>query len=541
MNKRKPVSKKQNSKDYKGKTRNNYRRNNNKCDTDNYDTNSPTNDVAWYEQTPELLRDAASIPFSHAAGTLINRNVTWNDEVSTTSHLTSVPGIMTLSIIPAIGDNSSPNSPVNIAANALYSFVRHANSGSKNYDAPDLMAYCIAVSQAYSYITYLQRVYGTCQLYAHYNRFLPRAVVMAQNVDPDDVNENLANFRYGINMLIHKLSSFACPANMTYFRRIAFLFSGIYSEGESIKDQMYMYVPRGFLKLNEQPTTPGWELQYTLFEGKGSSNIAPFTGMHTVDDLIRYGQNLINPLVMSEDINIMSGDILKSYGSDGILTLQSVPEDFTILPVTDLTVLEQFQNADFCVSPLSIRCKVNPDTNLLDCDIRVTMIDSSNLTYPIFHFSHLHEHVLTTILTNPTPGDIIERTRLMHTYDSEVIGEVEYSHIITGSELACGLGMWFYQDGAFRKEVLFDYAYVASDPAFDTTVRQLANHCMLENFKFHPTIYYFATYVAGKWTYFGAAIDLDNYAIISEDTLRTMNEAALLSLFRVPSIAKAYK
>lgn len=528
-----------NGKKYMSQNKKMYKRNDSDCRKDEGIKDSPTNDVSWYEQTPDLLRDAASLPFSHATGTILNREVEWPGSISTTSHVTSIPGIMTLSLIPTIGDNSSPNSPVNIASNSMYSFVRHANSGSKNYDAPDLMVYCMAVAQAYSYINYLQRVYGTCQLYAHYNRYLPRAIVMAQNVNPDDLNENLANFRYGVNTLIHKLSSFACPANMTYFRRLAFLFSGLYSEGESIKDQLYMYVPRGFMILNETPTTPGWELQYTLFEDQGSSSISPFTGLHTVKDLINFGEKMINPLVMSEDINIMSGDILKAYGSDGILTLQSLPEEYTILPVTDLTVLEQFQNADFISAPLSIKCKVNPDTNLLDCDIRSTVNTGAGNQDVIFHLAHLHQHLLTTILTNPTPGDVIERTRLMHTYTTETVDTNSYAHIITGTEIATRLGVWFYQDGAFRMQNIIDFAQVLSTPNFIQTVTQLSNHCMLENFKFHPTVYYFADYQSGEWTYYDAAVDVDNYTLISEDTLVNMNEAALLSLFRVPSIAKA--
>lgn len=504
---------------------------------------SRSNDPEWYTQTPELLRDAASLPFSHAAGTVIDRDITYQsggqEIVRTTSHLAAVPGIMTLSLIPVIGDTGEANSPLNIASNSVYSFVRHANSGSKNYDAPNLMMYCMAIGQVYSYLNYLQRVYGTCQLYSHYNRYLPKAVTLAQGVDPDDLLSHLADFRYGVNVLIHKAASFACPANMTYFKRLAFLFSGIYSEGESIKDQLYMYIPEGFNYLSEQNTNPGWMLKYKPFRGKGTST--KYAGAYIVQDLIDYGNDLLNPLIMSEDINIMSGDILKAYGTEGILGLQSLPEDFTILPVTDLTVLEQFQNADFFPGMLSDSTNQagvveNVDQNLIDSKITGNP-DASGMPY---HLAHLNEHVLTTILTNPTPADVIERTRLMTTYDTTTVGSTSTYRLLTGTEVAVLLQYCVWQDGAYRFQSVSDFVATNESSAAQTFLEALNNHCYLENFKFHPTIYYYHVFADTPTsnTFYNAAVDIDNYTLISDDTLRNMNQAALLSLLRVPSIAK---
>lgn len=233
---------------------------------------SPTNDPTWYAQTPELLQLAANIPFSQATGTKFNLNF-YNDETGNKQIFSedwTIPGIMTLSLIPVPSSATSANSPLNIAATSIYSFVRHANSGTPQYDAPDLMIYNISMAQIYCYINFLQRIYGCMNVYANMNRYLPRALVEAQGVDYDSILQNLPNFKFGIDSLIHKASSLACPASMTYFQRVAFLFSGIYAEGESIKDQLYMYIPQGFMQYSATAVETGGSLTYVPFRTSSS-------------------------------------------------------------------------------------------------------------------------------------------------------------------------------------------------------------------------------------------------------------------------------
>lgn len=526
---------------------------------------SPTNAVEWYEQTPELLRDAASLPFSYATGTRYNMGYGGFKAGYTTYNSSAdevVPGIMAMTVLPIIGDTTDPahpvaTSPVNIAAMAQYSFVRHANSGSRNYTAPNLMMYCMAVAQIYSYLNYLQRVYGTCQLYAHTNRYYPRAVIQAQGVSFDDLTSHLADYRYGVNAIIRKISAFACPSNMTYFRRLAFLFSGIYSEGESIKDQLYMYVPEGFMQLVEADSTPGWRLGFNGFFGNGSITEDGISGLYSVQDLLNYGNQLIQPLLMSEDINVMSGDILKAYGQEGILSLATLPEVFEIMPVTDLTVLEQFQNADFIgqtgwlfdFNPnWWVGVKEDPDTNLIASYIARNSKIGSNDWVSGQLMSNRSDHMLNTILVSPNPGDVIERTRFMTTYETYTDSTDQYVGIISGSEICVRLYIVKGSPTTTTAQIIQvnpveAVNYTGTVPELQSSVQNnIIEHCRLENFKFHPKKQYWLSnkvsdteYTAN---YIGTALDIDNYTIVSEGVVKRMNEAALLSLFRVPSIAK---
>lgn len=288
------------------------------------DLKSTTNDPSWYAVDSSLLRDAASIPFSRAVGTQVpldfNSAAFW-DEGTKVEY--SVPGVMTLEIIPTYGSIEDKNSPINVAATATYSFIRYANSGHANYDSVDLMLYLCAMSQVYSYINYLQRIYGLATLYSQRNRYMPRTLLYATGVDPDDVINNLANFRYGINVLINQAASLSVPANMPIFARQAFLYQNVYSEGQTVKDQMYMFTPEGFLFFHESADP----------DGAGSLELNHLG--HTrrkCSELLEYGQRMLQPILQSEDMNIMSGDILKAYSANSLIKLTSVPEDYSVAP-----------------------------------------------------------------------------------------------------------------------------------------------------------------------------------------------------------------
>lgn len=525
-------------------------RNEENCENSSSDNSSTRggNDPAWYAQTPELLRDSASLPFSHAAGTTarVNYRNILGDTVDTflEGSFTS-PGIMTLQLVPMPGYATDPTSPLNIASTSLYSFIRHANSGSANYDSPDLMLYCLAMGQVYSYINWLIRIYGSMFVYANMNRYLPKGLLIAQHVDFDDINQNLADFRYGINVLIHQAASMAVPATLTYFQRLAFLFSNIYAEGESIKSQLYMYTPVGFMQFQETAETTGGSLTYIPLPGIGGSSLL------TCKQLLAYGQSLLSPILAAEDCGIMSGDILKAYGSAGVLKLSPIPEMYQIIPVTNLEVLEQFQNANFVSNIQTANITQDPNLNCLVTTFKVASPKHPNTTE--YAINVPEDHILTTILTEPNAGDVIERTRMMLSVrDCTVVGDNIIWTIDGCSEVATACHIYVMQPtgapnpGYGFVDVPLPQTYIV-DPngnALSGTlnVAIIAAHCYAENFKFHPVMYYYtaASSEANTLTLTGFALDLDNYTIVHKDTLDQMNLAALLSMFNVNSIAKAY-
>lgn len=178
------------------------------------------NDISWYQKNPDLLRAAGNLSFANALGSgidLTNANCTAklaNDEQR-------IPGIAIVHTITGPGLSRDATSGVNIAMRNLYSFVRHANSGHSNYDPVDLMLYLLAMDEAYMVYYRAVRAYGAMFTFNTVNRYAPKALVEALGFDYEDINSNLATFRYAINAFAARINAYAVPTNMPLFKRHA--------------------------------------------------------------------------------------------------------------------------------------------------------------------------------------------------------------------------------------------------------------------------------------------------------------------------------
>lgn len=514
-----------------------------------YDPNESRNDEAWYGADPALLRDAASIPFSASIGTSLDfgaQHLKSGSSYYNQGLKHAIPGLINFKITPSFGYAHSGNDPINVAANAIYAFLRQANSGAKNYDAPDMMLYCLAMTQVYSYITYLQRVYGYASLYSQRNRYLPKSLVYANLASYNDIMNDLAGFRYGINLLINKASSLAVPGNMTIFQRHAFLYRDVYSEGDSIKDQLYQFVPDGFYKFALNDDKSGM-LKYI-----GLADRADITGeiaskVLSVKALINLGNELLDPLITSEDFNIMSGDILKAYG-DNIIKLTSLPTEYPIVPVHDYTVLQQMKNATIIGQSLTANAVVqDPTKSFLMYKPQVPKVTTTT------HFKdrlaarvQYANPIISVGSSDPTPGEVMEVTRLKATRINDPTN-TQTDYINCGTEIVRFVSMQYIDvdTGDTKGEVLQSNTMWTSDNADvkEDRTKQLFRMTLLNNYKFGPMAYsFFTSALDGDYTtndyFMGVSWDFDNYSVITPAILQKLHEAAIMNMLHVPHISK---
>lgn len=513
--------------------------------SDIYSETDSKNDPSWYGADPALLRDAASIPFSSAIGTSVDYGIPGIADSSTNYYELgahhAIPGVASFKITPMFGFSNSGNSPINIAANAIYSFLRQANSGAKNYDAPDMMLYCLAMTQVYSYITWLQRLYGYATLYVQRNRYLPKAIIHKNMVSYNDIMNNLAGFRYAVNLLINKASSLAVPGNMTIFQRHAFLFRDIYSEGDSIKDQLYQMVPDGFyyFKLNDNKSGMldyAGLVNYATVEGEDANKLM------SVQNLIDYGNMLLDPLITSEDFNIMSGDILKAYG-DNIIKLTSLPTEYPVVPVHDYTVLQQLKNCSIIANEVSqLKLVQSADVSYLEFRPQVPKLSATSTIYQRVTAKLEYSNPIISVgSSDPDPGEIMEVTRLKATR-KEFPGQDVSDYINCGTEIVRAVSLTYLDTvtGDERGVALTSNASVfviGIDSA--TTGFSISK---ASNFKYAPALYLFhAPKDTGKAVedyFMGVAWDFDNYSVITPKILEKLHEAAIMNMLHVPHISK---
>lgn len=298
------------------------------------------NDKSWYNVDPGLVKDVASISFNTPLGN------TFQNEVE---EKTILPGICVLSWIPTIGSiaQSAENNVCNIAAKQVYSFVRHANSGSRNYESSDLMMYLLAVDQVYSYWSRLRLIYSLALTSKGHNRYYNDAMLRACGVDPDEIRSNLASFRTYINTFAIRSNVLYVPNSFSYYKRHMWLNGTIFKDFPVKKSQEYLFQQETYLVYDGvngelttnyklKPNAQGTSVVVNTLRFYPNANI-------TYKQITSFGDYILNNLISNEDIGIMSGDILKAYGEGEMMYLPETPADYHIESEYSEEVLSQIQ------------------------------------------------------------------------------------------------------------------------------------------------------------------------------------------------------
>lgn len=528
------------------------------------------NDPQWYFKQSQVLQDVASFSFAHPLGSRINYtdilklNNTDSIKMYYSAWLGTIPGLMSLTIAPTPGVAVDSQSPVNIAATNVYSYVRYKNSGAANYDSPDLMMYLLTMDSLYSCWNWMKRLYGMASVYSQMNKYMPRAWFEANNVDLEDMLMHLADFRAFLNVKANEIASFCVPATMTLHVRHSWLFSNVYKDSDTSKAQQYIFVPAYFYKYEEAASAKGGQLTPQPLLWRDPTDGLP--AKLKVSDLMSYMNSLVQAANYSEDIGIMSGDILKAYGESNLFTLSLIDPDYRVDPVFSKEVLSQIENArsypysqqSFPISGFAI--KQDPNTNFITFQPSVDNASSfgAELTGDILNFHW----------ESPTPEDVIVATRFKATYNFTPGSQAnKFNWIMTscGSEVMLETRVFFFaaDDNPANAAQVDVASYTITDfyvgteipvaqegvtsslPNTWTEARNLtyaANAVRIfAAFDWHPMVWITAdlksTAAEGQEAHFmcGDLCDYDIYTVLTNDNLEALNSLAILSELNVPN------
>nr|QQM99841.1 putative capsid [Picobirnavirus sp.] len=530
------------------------------------------NDVAWYVADKQILNDVARVPFSYPIGYPFMTH----GPLLTGNTKDAVAGVLSQGVVPTIGNAKYPGDAVNVAANGMYTFVRHWNSGSRNYDANDLMIYCMAVDSLYYMVSWATRIYATLCLYDQGNKYLPDTLLDAQSINASDFRANMAQFRAGLNLRIPRISTLLVPAVMPIFQRHSWLFQNYYIEGDTIKDQIYFYYPECYYVFKMDSDGAG--MLEARFKG---SNL-------TVSQFLNILDEMMDPIIADEDFNIISGDILKAYNGK-VLTLDLLPDILIARPVYDETVLLQFKNSTPC--DVHRNGNTTGDTyydgffNIVQSTnkdyIKVNTPESALLGYRDVNGTHTNHFIGTgggtelqnqaitasvsvwdadTILCSPhadvSPEEVMVSTRGMMAFTFEQDSTSPYgwktTNMFFGSEWYCGFNLYHKQINAsgtlFTGRSAYERSVVYNCDDDTTPNHSIAIAAMrgslprLACFKYHPAVYTPAVYTDTDSSVkiavaYNPHWDIDNYALLKAETLGRMHDAAIMGEYNVPKIA----
>lgn len=486
---------------------------------------SKTNDPSWYGASAQLLGDVAKISFNNPAGLDVDLQPSDDPDSLLYNKLNHVrfPGIMALDVYTGPGTSTDNSSAVNVAAKNIYSYVRHANSGHSNYDAPDLMLYLLAVDNAYMWYATLVRLYGTLMLYDANNRFFPEALVEAQGFDFDDLNYHIADLRFTVNKFVKQVGSLCVPNNMNIFARHAWLYSNYFYDASTPKSHIYLYRPAGFHMYNE--TSGAGRLDWIAWKNLSS---VPLSKINYYN-IVRICDKFTDLLMGSEDIGIISGDILKAYGNENLMAMAMIPEDFTLLPkADDLHVLEQFHNA-------TVNGELTDNDGL---DVTQDVESGALLWSPTPSKIGSEEweadyiggkrRILDMPMSDPDPESIMEATRMMTMFSGDDISALLCSTEIVGD------GHIFTIEWHDGGPVVKDHVFTSAMSTDVTTIARLSM------FKWHPNVVSATPEGPAekpiRLANIGLWYELDNYTVLDKEALKKMHQVAQLSLWDVPQL-----
>lgn len=497
-------------------------------------TSSP-NDWSWYAKIPRLMEDAASHSYLTALGTRYPKDYMPSTSYPKVQNITSnaAPGVMAYYYSPVIGSQYDFYSPINIAARNAYSDLRRGLSGYASYDSPDLMMYYYAIGQAYGIYQFMARIYGTINLYSSVNHYLPDTLLRAQGLKDDDYRKKAANFRQFINIFATELATFNIPKGMAFIERLIWMNAGYYKDSDTGKSQIYMYVPDMYYLFEE------------VTEGPGKLVATKIPDEFTLDELMELASQILKPLIASESISDMSGDILKVYGDNNLMKVFTISEDYLVLPEFNLEVLSQFQNATIfngntVVSDITQTIEL-PNPNMLEQSILYTPINwQSSTDFQLAYSQYTTSRLITMYKSDVTPADTMVATRLsvvceMAEQQKGLVPKYYGTEIVTRATIY-GL---FYNDTVDNKVVtdFHDFAslqVVGENNQGITSQRAFVALRDLEAFDYHPAITYVlmtSSSAGSTLTNIGPFVDFNEYTFMSPDDIRQLHEAAILSEF----------
>ena len=507
-------------------------------------TESRGNHIEWYVPDKNQLDNVASILFSHRTGSRMELGYHYDGTVGS-NRLTSspyrIPGAIAARFTPTFGNLENSQSAGNVANTAIYSWVRHANSGSRNYDAVDLGLYLFAMDSIYTGLMHLTRIVATVMTFNRWNEYLPSDLLTIQGCKPlnsagNSIATELPRMRAWLNNMILKTTTLAAPRTLPIYDRHAYMCTNVFVDEPNEFGQFYLYVPENL-----------WKFGYSGSgsTSKGCLNAVKFVDKKVISDwtvLFSTVQSLIDAVYGDEDCGIMTGDLLKAYGPEGIVKLATVPDDVALMPVYDHDALIQFHNA---IPYGELVPMLDQSTPRIDQIIPANagpspyLQNSWSVRNPLPGYQHPGEFMFPLDLHNDVnPENIMRATRCQALIVATKVAPdlkpfiIDYSR----SELSCEFINSFTihnrepEDstlGYYEWDKYFQYA----DSAVGSWL-----YAHAASFTLAPLMFY--TVKQGPTIYdlvpFG---NIDKMTVLSEANLRQLHQVAMLGVFNVPRIS----
>lgn len=502
-------------------------------DTPNVVTKGPDNDPKWYMNLEPAAKDYASLPFNQVLGLPADCNRGTNPNFAGGTNYQ--PGLMTIHFDPTIGMNSTgPTAPVNLAAQQLFTLIRRNKSGTMKYDKTDLMMCIMAMDSAYMVYEDLLRAYRVISTFNGMNRYYPNGIIQALGFN-QNIQYQLSRFRGILDMFAYKLASVNIPDQLDIVKRHSWMCSNIYLDDDNIKGQSYAFVLNSYYVWVEGTDSQPTYLRKTAYH---NVNTIPTFDLDAIETMV---DNIMNPILGSEDIGWITGDMLTTFGENGMIKIRPVEDYAALIPVYSGEVLLQIRNVFSCIgNPTSTAGSTgNIEQVLTDTTSGPYLKQSFTISSSTSDWGSRVgiKPLLNFINEDTSPENVMVSTRLMTLCSAFGSGSTAQVNIY-GTENVIAMRIWTMTGSEpIVSSVVFDQdcTIVDGNTIGDSLVRNLRIAGLVSAFNNSPTLYFFKR--VGTTTVqtmkIGHVANICNYMYLDDEDLKHLHEIATMSLFTI--------
>lgn len=467
------------------------------------------NDPTWYYRNEQDLKDNFSLSVGSPLG-IANELV---DGVLTTKTFQSyVPGIAAYRTYLIPGYSNASTSALNLASFRIYSKIKTNVTSNLRYDPQNVMLYLLAMDSVHVAWLNLVRVYYSLHTYSANNRYLPKALVASMACNFDNLLLNLSNFRAYLNLVAQKINSMYVPDVLSFFTRHQWLFNNLFADEDVKNAQIYLLVPEKIMQYVESSSDE--EIGYL-------TAVDPPVG--SFSDIKTRFDALLQPIIGSEDMNRIAGDLAKAYGEDHSFFLPVISDTGSLELVKSGQVISQLENADIIRLNADVIVREDDTGSFLVCSPEVSTIVRNHNTTALWERKLLNFHV-----DDISPSDVAEAVRLCASCN-----RATSSLDICGSEFITQIIV--YTAPNTYKQIFSNYVII--DPTRVSTLEYfldvLASRQGFDRFTLQKLCKgtWSTDNVMSNTSFIAFLGDIARYTYLDRQTLKQMHESALLAMF----------
>jgi len=523
---------------------------------DGYPSQMGGNNPAWHSPDAKLLEQSASLSWSYQTGESIETSSVIGQGFSRAK----LPGIMTIHEKIACGSLQYQGSgrvvdfqqPATIAANTLLTEMRSRARLRNTYDAPDVMIHMAAMSNLYGGIVFAKRLAATAKLFAYQNEYIPKDLFAAQGFDWRWFREHLFDYVSELNVIISEVNKVYVPARMHLNDLINERWSNYYSEGGSIKDQIYLFTPAMLCAIDYTPTTD-WAsclVPIMVMPGKWTdlTNLTSTTydpnSLYTGDDLLKALVYMLNRIVNHDATPDITGDMMNCFGESDRFLIPACDPSMPAIPVVNEEILETIHNIKFSsavwfnystyagatdAASLKFKTIQLPTTNEIGDYNNFSVPNGTYLNYAEYE----HDFKLLDVHKDPNPYKTMEITRcrnnIIASGTDANIGR--FVSVDMGAELICAVTVWTRtaSTNVLTPVPVYNFINIANATWYSVIAATTPFHYAPLQLPIDVN-----TGVAANDTWYIG--ETDEYAEIPDRALKNMNRISLMTLFGAYSV-----